>query len=116
MLQDHRTSLKPCSRSHGCRVRSRAEQTRAEHAWEGRGEGGQAGNMEPGGSEPKDSAGKPHEAKARATPGPLETESLLSPWQAKSDTWPRCLMAVAICKSIQQRNGPGLERWNNVKK
>lgn len=68
VLQDHRASLNPCGRGHGGTVRGRAEQ-----AWEGRGREDKQKTVEPGGFEPKDSAGKPCDAEAGAAGGPPET-------------------------------------------
>lgn len=70
----------------------------------------------PGGSEPRDSAGKAYEAEAGATDGPPETELLPRRWQIKPDTWPPCVTALAICRSTQQTNGPRFEGEKNWKK
>lgn len=70
VLQDHRASLNPCGRGHGCTVRGRAEQ-----AWEGRGKEDKQKTVESRGFEPKDSAGKPCDAEGGAADGPPEASA-----------------------------------------
>lgn len=59
--------------------------------------------MEPGDSDPRDSAGKPCKVEARAIDGPPETGCLPGPWQIKPDTWPHCLLALVLCKKVPGR-------------
>lgn len=105
MLQDHRTSLNPCNRGRGGRVRGGAEQG---------GQGGRRGRKSRKGHGLQALAGKPCRAEARATHrgmrgGGAETDCPPSPWQVNPDAQPRCLAALATCKSIEQVKGPRLE-------